>query len=280
MALWERRAEPAMRWVLAGVIGSGVMWSYALLGRSTWAPWLRYVLLIVGAVAVIAVLAPKARARVLAPLVASSLLLAPTAYALQTASTGHTGALPTAGPSTSGGFGGGSGAPGGHGGTRPTGGGFGGGTPPTGGGRGGTNSTGTRPTTGTGGAGGGQPGGLGGATTVSSALVTALQSNARSYTWVAATTSANEAASLELATGDSVAALGGYNGTDPALTLAQFKALVTAGKIHYYVADSSGFIGSTAANTSTAYAIQPWVESAYTATTSGTTTVYNLASNP
>jgi len=111
---------------------------------------------------------------------------------------------------------------------------------------------------------------------VSSALSAALESNASKYTWVAATTSANEAASLELATGDSVAALGGYNGTDPALTLAQFKALVTSGKIHYYIADSSGFIGSTAANTSTAYAIQQWVEATYTSQTIGNTTVYDL----
>ena len=109
--------------------------------------------------------------------------------------------------------------------------------------------------------------------------MTALQTDAKTYTWVAATTSANEAASLELATGDPVAALGGYNGTDPALTLAEFKALVTAGKIHYYVLDSSGFIGSTAADTSTAYAIQQWVTSTFTAQTIGSTTVYDLASS-
>jgi hypothetical protein len=157
------------------------------------------------------------------------------------------------------------------------------GTPPTGGfgGQGApSNQTGTAPTGGFGRAGGtgggGAPGGLGGASTVSSALVTALRSNASSYRWVAATTSANEAATLELATGDSVAALGGYNGTDPALTLAEFKALVAAHKIHYYIADSSGFIGSTAANTSTAYAIQQWVESTFTAKTVGGTTVYDL----
>jgi len=268
-ALWERREDPAMRWVLAGVIGSGALWSYDLLGRSSWAPWLRWVLLLVGAGAVMAVLATKVRAWLVAPLVASTLLIAPTAYALQTASTTHTGALPTAGPATGGGFGGG--PRGGVG--RPTGGFPGGGIPPANITRPGGTAGGARPT---GGFAGRQPGGLGGASTVSSALSAALQSNASKYTWVAATTSANEAASLELATGDSVAALGGYNGTDPALTLAQFTSLVASGKIHYYIADSSGFIGSTAANTSTAYAIQQWVESRYTSQTIGNTTVYDL----
>jgi hypothetical protein len=117
---------------------------------------------------------------------------------------------------------------------------------------------------------------LGGATTVSTALKTAFAAGASKYEWVAATTSDNEAASLELGTGEPVMALGGYNGTDPAISLAAFKALVSSGKIHYYVADSSGFIGSTSAQGSTAYQIQQWVESTYTSTTIGSTTVYDL----
>ncbi len=90
--------------------------------------------------------------------------------------------------------------------------------------------------------------------------------------------SANTAASLELASGQAVMSLGGFNGTDPAITLAQFKALVHAGKVHYFVADTQGFIGSTAANTSTAYAIEQWVTSTYTAHTIGGMTVYDLSS--
>jgi hypothetical protein len=125
---------------------------------------------------------------------------------------------------------------------------------------------------------GGQPGGLGGATTVNSALKAALTANAGSYKWVAATTGDNEAASLELATGDAVMSLGGYNGTDPAITLTEFKQLVAAGQVHYYVADAQGFIGSTAASTSTAYQIQQWVTSTFTAQTVGSSTVYDLTS--
>jgi hypothetical protein len=114
---------------------------------------------------------------------------------------------------------------------------------------------------------------------VSSALTAALRADSGDYTWVAATTGDNEAASLELASGQAVMALGGYNGTDPAISLAAFKKLVAAGKVHYYIADSQGFIGSTAANTSTAYAIQQWVRSTFTASTIGGTTVYDLTSS-
>jgi len=123
---------------------------------------------------------------------------------------------------------------------------------------------------------GGAPGGLGGASSVSAALKQALDSNAGSYTWAAATTSSNEASSLELATGDAVMSLGGFNGSDPAISLAQFKQLVQAGKIHYYIADGQGFIGSTQSNTTDAYTIQQWVEKTFTAKTIGGTTVYDL----
>jgi 4-amino-4-deoxy-L-arabinose transferase-like glycosyltransferase len=289
--LWRARGTEVARWTLAALVGTTAVWAYVLLGRASWHPELRWIVLLVGALAVAAVLAgSRVKALVVAPLVAATLLVAPTAYALQTASTAHTGALPTAGPTASaafggpgGGFGGGRGAaPGGAGGGPSAQGGTGPGGSANGqrpaGVPGGNSSSSTRPTAGgqRGGAGGAAMGGLGGATTVSSALKSALQANAGSYTWVAATTSDNEAASLELATGESVMSLGGYNGTDNAITLSAFETLVNAGKIHYYVADGQGFIGSTAANTSTAYAIQQWVAKTFTATTVGTSTIYNL----
>ena len=281
--LWRRRESVEARYWLAALVATGAVWTYVLLGRASWHPELRWLVLVSGALAVAAILAGRRLgAAFVAALVALALLAGPTAYAVQTASTTHTGAIPTAGPST-GGFGGGrpggfrtGGAPGGPGGSAngmpsmPTGGmltgmqgGFGG-------------QTGSGTTTGRPGGNGG-PGGLGGATTVSSALTTALRADASNYTWAAATTSDNEASTLELASGTSVMALGGYNGTDPALSLAAFKALVTSSKIHYYIADASGFIGSTAADTSTAYQIQQWVASTFTATTIGSTTVYDLS---
>jgi 4-amino-4-deoxy-L-arabinose transferase-like glycosyltransferase len=278
VTLWRARGREAARWVLAALVAVAAVWTFELLGRAAdWTPWLRWTVVLMGAAAVIVVLLPRMVAAIVAPLVAGTLLLAPTAYSLQTAATAHTGALPTAGPASTSGFGAArGGAPGGFGGGRPTGGspaGL-GGTPPQGTG---TGTTGGLPTRGGGiTRGGGMPGGLGGATTVSSALTTALNKNANQYKWVAATVSANTAASLELATSSAVMSLGGFNGTDPAISLAQFKQLVGAGKIHYFVADGQGFIGSTAANTSTAYAIQQWVEKNYTSTTIGGSTVYDL----
>ena len=70
---------------------------------------------------------------------------------------------------------------------------------------------------------------------MSSELLTALQANASDYTWVAATTGAQNAASYQLASGDAVMAIGGFNGSDPSPTLEQFKAHVAAGEIHYFI---------------------------------------------
>jgi 4-amino-4-deoxy-L-arabinose transferase-like glycosyltransferase len=272
--LWRARSVEAARWLLAALVAVTAWWTYVLLGRALWHPELRWLVLVAGTLAAAAVLLGL-RALFVAPVTALALLVAPTAYALQTAATAHTGALPTAGPTTVGAFGGAGfgGLPGGGtGGPSATGG---TGNVPGGGT---AQANGGPPTGRTGGvAGRGGAGGLGGATTVSSALVHALTTNSSAYTWVAATTGDNEAASLELATGRSVMALGGYNGTDPAITLAQFQRLVAAGKVHYYLADGQGFIGSTAADTSTAYAIEQWVEETFTAQTIGTTTVYDLS---
>ena len=147
----------------------------------------------------------------------------------------------------------------------------------TGTGSGSTGSTGTGTGTGTrGGTGGmggtGGPGGLSGNTQVSSALEKLLEKDASSYKWVAATVGSQEAAPLELATGDAVMAIGGFNGTDPTPTLAQFKAMVAKGEIHYYLgANSESFGGGGKSN-----AILSWVEAHYKKETVGGTTVYDL----
>ena len=291
--LWRRRAatDGVARWTLAALVVASAWWTYVLLGRVSWHPELRWIVLLAGALTVASLLVARlAKTWIVAPLLALTLLVAPTAYAVQTASTAHAGALPTAGPASTDGFGGGRGGGGfggQNGGTGRAGGfpgapgGTAGGTTAGGttnaGATGGFPGGGTRPTGG--GRTGGGMGGLGGATTVDPALTTALTAHASDYSWVAATTSDNEAATLELATGDAVMSLGGYNGTDDAITLAQFKALVAAGKVHYYVADAQGFIGSTAANTSTAYAIQQWVTTSFTARTVGGSTVYDLTAS-
>ena len=236
-------------------------------------------------------------------------LAGPAAYALDTVNSTHTGAIPSAGPQT-GGFGGGPGGgfPGGrvgqfrHGtGTGARGGagfggsggasGFGGpggtaGAGPTGVPRSGsTGSAGTRPggTTGTGGVpsgtglggrggGFGGAGGLGGSTTVSSALVKLLEQDASSYKWVAATEGSEAAAPIELATGDAVMAIGGFNGTDPWPTLAVFEALVANHEVHYYVGQGSESFGGGQGSS----AIAKWVAAHFKSETVGGETVYNL----
>ena len=75
------------------------------------------------------------------------------------------------------------------------------------------------------------------------ALTKALQADAGQYTWVAATVNSNNAAGYQLASDDPVMAIGGFNGTDPAPTLAQFEKYVSEGKIHYFIASGGGFGG-------------------------------------
>jgi hypothetical protein len=93
---------------------------------------------------------------------------------------------------------------------------------------------------------------------------------------VAALVGSNEAAGYQLAAREPVMAIGGFNGTDPAPTLAQFEKYVKDKKIHYFIATGSGF-GSPGAGSDDASLIASWVESHFTATTIGGVTVYNLS---
>ncbi|MGH3226052.1 MAG: glycosyl transferase, partial [Streptosporangiaceae bacterium] len=233
-------------------------------------------------------------------------LAGPAAYALDTVNTTHTGSIPSAGPQTDT-FGGPGGGTGGRFGGRPGGGfaggaagqfprgGFGGaggtggfgGAGGTGGfgGAGGTAGTGTGGTAGTrlGGApgAGGSPGrggfggagGLSGDTQVSSALVKLLEQDASKYKWIATTEGSQEAAPLELATGgDAVMAIGGFNGTDPWPTLAEFKELVADHEVHYYVGQGSESFGGGQGSS----AVAQWVAAHFTKETVGGQTIYDL----
>jgi hypothetical protein len=106
--------------------------------------------------------------------------------------------------------------------------------------------------------------------------VSALTANASSYRWVAAAIGSNNAAGLQLATGEPVMAIGGFNGSDPAPTLAQFEAWAAAGQIHYFIG-GSGF-GGQSGGSADASDIASWVRSHYTAATIGGQTVYDLTS--
>ncbi len=100
-----------------------------------------------------------------------------------------------------------------------------------------------------------------------------LQSHASAYTWVAATVGSNSAAGLQLSSGEPVMAIGGFNGTDPTPTLAAFEADVAAGRIHYF---TPGNTGGGSSSTGTGTQITAWVESHFTKVTVGTTTLYDL----
>jgi len=126
-------------------------------------------------------------------------------------------------------------------------------------------------------------GGLLSASTPDQALVDALTQDASSYTWVAAVVGANEAAGYQLATDSAVMALGGFNGSDPSPTLAQFQQDVAAGRVHWFVAGGGGGVGGPtaagAATSSTTTQITSWVAQNFTAQTVGEVTVYDLSSS-
>ena len=116
-------------------------------------------------------------------------------------------------------------------------------------------------------------GGLSGSTQVSSALIKLLEQDASQYKWIAATEGSQSAAPIELATGgDAVMAIGGFNGTDPAPTLAQFEVMVANHEIHYYVGQSSNSFGGGSGSS----AISAWVAAHFKSETVGGATVYDL----
>jgi hypothetical protein len=131
------------------------------------------------------------------------------------------------------------------------------------------------------GPGGGAGSGFLNASTPGRALVALLEKDAGSYKWAAATVNSNSAAGYQLATDDPVMAIGGFNGTDPAPTLAQFESYVRGGEVHYFIGGGiggGGFGGGSASGSVTAASqITSWVESHFTAQTVDGVTVYDLA---
>ncbi|MFC8434286.1 ArnT family glycosyltransferase [Streptomyces sp. NPDC057253] len=237
-------------WVLPAAIAGSTVWAVVLLQRVSGSGTLYTVAEVVagvaGAVAVIGLLLGRFTGRrrltgiaALAAVVA--LLAGPAAYSASAATSSTNGTNPTAGPST-GGMGGGMG---GGGGQRPSGsGGPGGSTsgstnsgapsngePPSGS----TATTGTA-TTGTESA--RTAGGMGGE--VSSAMITYLQKHQDGATWLVAVATDQTASSIILESGQPVISMGGWSGSDNAMTLAKLKSLVKSGKLHYIVVSDSG----------------------------------------
>ena len=292
----ERDHYPVAVSSLAGVAVAGsALWTAHLLTSlaPTWFPWLGPVVAIGGVAVGLAIVgvAILRRDDLRPAALAAALLvtiLTPAVASVATAAEPHTGAIPTAAPDVQGGFGGG---PRGFGQRGAGGAPFGQGrqfVPPgiagagngqgfaNGQGFGGPPAFGARPF-GRGGARGGGPGGLLDAQEADPSVVAALQADASRYRWTAATTGSNNAAGLALASRTSVMSIGGFNGTDPAPTLAQFRAYVQHGLIHYYVggADAGGFRGAMGGSQDAA-AIAAWVEANFEPTIVGGMTLYDL----
>jgi hypothetical protein len=92
------------------------------------------------------------------------------------------------------------------------------------------------------------------------ALVNQVAAGAPGYDWAAAVIG-RRAADLQLASGSSVWALGGFSGQDPHPTLDEFRAAVAAARVHYLV-----LAGRGSATGSPAEQIAHWAAGAYAST--------------
>ncbi|MGH3391625.1 MAG: glycosyl transferase family 39, partial [Actinomadura sp.] len=163
-------------------------------------------------------LLPRGRARAAVVITAAGLagaLAGPAAYALDAASSPTNGVNPTAGPGSAG-----MGGPGG--GMPPS-----GGRPPQGG------SGFGRPGASGGGRATGQGMGGGPGDMVDAKLISYLQQHQDGATWLVAVGSAQPASSIILRTGAPAIAMGGFTGSDPAMTVATLQQYVKDGRLRY-----------------------------------------------
>ncbi len=211
----------------------------------------------------------RARVQVAAAALGMAMLLAgPAAYAVDTMQTAYAGGDPSAGPqatSTDGGPGADGGSRGGLAPAGMTG-------APGGGGPGGAPG-GLAPAGMTGAPGGGGPGGGAGAS-LDTATLDYLVANQGDATWLVAVSDATTASQVELSTGRAVMAMGGFSGSDAALSVERLQALVTDGDLRFVVAGETrgGPMGGSSEAT-------VWVASACTPVTVDgvTTSVYDCA---
>lgn len=210
--------------------------------RYDWLPWLGTAVAVAGVAAAVLLLVvsrlPACVATGVAALAVLACLAAPTAYALATVATPHSGAIPSVGP------------PRGHGS-------FGG------------------------------PGGPGGGfldiPEAGPGLTALLSDGADRYRWTAAVVGSSNVAGYQLAGRAPVMAVGGFNGTDPAPTLAEFQRDVADGRIHYFIRGRSMFVmpgGRDHGGSRDAADISAWVEAHYSPKTVDDVVVYDLTQRP
>ena len=119
----------------------------------------------------------------------------------------------------------------------------------------------------------GGPGGMSQPTAAVEKLVTATDN-----LWAAATVGSHLAGSLELSTGTSIMAIGGFNGGDNSPTLEQFQQYVHDGQIRYFLAGDGRGPGGPGGHdtTSSGSQITEWVQDHFVAQNIDGTTIYDL----
>ena len=88
--------------------------------------------------------------------------------------------------------------------------------------------------------GGGFGGGAGGSSSADTALISYLEAHRDGAEYLVAAFTSNSSDSIIIASGQPVITIGGFNGGDPAPTLAQFEKLVAQGKVRYVLIAGSG----------------------------------------
>lgn len=262
VTLWQGyRRGGRLFWMLpAALVATAAAQAYILHDYPDWSRWLTPLVVGFGPAAAVSLalahVRPRSVLRRWAPLAAAlgmaSLLLAPTVWAADTAINGTGGMSPAAGPSASNGFGGrtfspgkafegsktGAAArPGSTGATQPRSG-------RTAGGFGGTFAGNAQNT-----------GGFGSGGQVNAALLSYLEKNQGTTTYLVAMQNSTSAAPIIIQTGKAVMSLGGFGGSDPILTLDQLKALIKSNTVRYFY-DIGGASGGAG--------IGQWVQSACT----------------
>jgi len=251
--VWRHRAEPAARAALAAVAVLTAALAVFLLRRSPdFLSWLQPLIVVAGlagAVGLIRVhLVTRRLATAIAGVALASGLAGPTAFAVDTVGTPHTGAIPSAGPARSA-----------QAATRSAG--VEAPAPPS------TRSGPAVPN----GYSTGYVGGLLDASTSTPAINRLLQEQP-TYTWAAAAVGSNVASGYQLASGSPVMAIGGFNGSDPFPTLEQFQAWARYDQVHYFVAG-----GLTTPPGSESAQIQAWVRASFQSRTVTGITLYDLS---
>ena len=263
--LWGSRMRIWIGGIAVGVVCLGTAWfGSTLLDRTpSFDPGLGTVAIVLAALALVALVVAslpaiaeqvpvKRLALAAAAVGVFATLLAPAAYAIDTTGIAYGGGDPHPGPGATSDIGG-QGGPGGIAGGLPGG--------ASAGGAGGVPNGGPTGQTATGLPGDG--GGLGGNTS-DSALLQYLVANRGSARWIVAANSAQEAGSIEIATGLPVMAMGGFTGSDPAPTLAQLKSYIASGKLRFVLASGGqggGGLGAPGASTTDGTDRTSWVTS-------------------